>query len=325
VSPVASNIGTLALVKQTAKGTYGATPTVKFNLAAAPSVYPVREIARYTMTGAGRDQGPAYTNAVYVTGEFQVYMHFDGMALLSYLALGSNADSGTTPNFIHTATPGLSLPYFTIFRMVGNQIFERFVDCKCSRIAIESAAGSPVLVTFGIEGITAEFQAADTALAALSSSGLLHMEAKGAFKHATVAQPLANWTFELNNGVQRYQADDYLPYDVTEGVIDASGSFRVLFSGPTAFPKYRDFFYGSSSGTQLQVSSTAGVEAFQALWQRNTNASFQIDVPQIRYESVPVTPDPSGDPLEVEVAYMVEKIAGQSQVTLTTKDQTATV
>lgn len=318
-----SAIATIAIAKQTAKGAAAANPTVKWPLAGAPSLAVDKRRGRYSITDIGRDQGNAFTAGMSVGGDFQTYLHFDGFRLLAYLALGANADTGAGPNYTHTATPADSLPYFTLWRMIGNVIFEKWVDCKCTSLRVESAAGSPAMVNFGVVGISSTFEAADTALARLTSDGLLHMEAVGAFKFATVAQPLASSVFEIQNNVSGYQADDYIFNDVDEGKRIVTYSFSTRFRGPTSFPKYREFYYGSDAGTAM--SAVVGTQAFQVLYARNANSSVQIDLPEITFAAVPVQADPGGDPIETTVACEVNKPAASPIVTVTTKDQSATV
>lgn len=320
-------LGTIAIAKQTAKGAAAAVPTVKFKLSAAPSVMPVKEIGRYVMTDIGRDPGPAYTSRLGVSGDFQVYLHFDGFALLAYLALGSNADSGAGPDYTHTATPANDLPYCTVWRMVGNVIFEKFVDCKVNSLRVESAAGSPATATVSIEGIAANadvWQAADTVAASLESNGLLHMEAFGKFLLGGAAARLSRYSFEVTNGASAYQTDNYTSDEIDVSGREVTVSFALRFTGPTAKPSYRAFFYGSDAG--LALSPILSTDTLNVEYVRAANKSVKIDTPQITYAAIPVNADPGGDPIEVEVSTTVEKPAGATPiVTITTKDQTATV
>ena len=316
-----SALGTVAIAKQTGKGVAAAVPTVKFALTAT-SLMPDKRRARYASTDLGRDEGPAYTAGIGVAGDFSHYLHFDGFALEALLALGSNANAGAGPDYTHTGTPVDALPYFTLWRMVGGVVTEKWIDCKCSMLRVESGAGSPVTVTLGVVGITAEFEAADTALARLQSPGLLHMEAAGRFKFATVAQQLARCSFEVNNNVSGYQADDYAYADIDEGKRNIAFSFGTRFRGPLAFPKYRDFYYNGDAGTTL--SPVVGTQAFEVEYRRAANQFVKIALPELSFAAVPVQSDPGGAPIEVEVACEVNKPAAAAIVTTTVGDQTAT-
>jgi hypothetical protein len=284
---------------------------------------PVKEVGRYVMTDTGRDPGPAYTARLGVSGDFAVYAHPSGMGLLGYLALGANADSGAGPNYVHAATPANDVPYFTAWRMVGNVIFEKYVDCKVSTFRAEGSAGSPLIITLSVEGISSTFEASEPVLAAITDNGLLFMEGAGRFELNNVTVRLNRFTLEVNNNASGYQADDYTSEEVDVGAREVSLSFALRFTGPTAAPSYRKFFYGSDAGTTL--SPALFTDAFEADFQRNANLGWKVDAPQVSYAAIPVNPDPGGDPIEVEVSTTVEKPSASPIITLTTKDQAATV
>lgn len=318
---ISSKIGTIALAKQTGKGTAATTPTVKFFLSGSPSLAPVRAVNRYSMTDSGRSPGASYVSSVRVEGDVPVYAHPDGMSILFSGVLGSDADTGAGP-YVHTITPSTDVPYFTMWRMVGNQIIEKFQDCKINSLSLTSTAGNPVTVTFNVIGTSSTFLVTDTALAALTSRGLLHMEAKSAIKLDTVAQPIHNVTFEINNNLSGYQADDYIYSDVDPGNLDISFSFATRFTGATAFPDYRAFFYGSDAGTTL--STSIGTHAVDITWTRDANNILEVQMPQVVYNTIPVNPDPGGAPLEVTVAATVEKPSGGNAITALVTDSKAT-
>lgn len=319
---ISSGLGTVAIAKQTAKGTPAGTPVVRYNLAAAPSLLPERTMARYTSTGQGRNEGNAYTTLLAVQGEFSFYLHHDGFALPAYLALGAIADAGAGPDYTHTITPADVLPYFTLWRMVGNNIFERWDDCKCTMLRVESSAGGPAMATMGVIGVKSTFLASDPVLAALTSDGLLHYEAADQFKFATVAQRLSRFTVEITNNASGFQADHVYFDDVDEGKLLVAASFATRYQGPTSFPKYRRHIYGSDAGTDMV--STVTTEAVAVDYVRAANKGVKFDLPQTKYVSIPVQPDPSGDPIGVEVSLEIEKPSGSPIVTVTVKDQTAT-
>lgn len=245
------------------------------------------------------------------------------LALLAALALGTNADSGAGPDYTHTATPANDLLWFTCWRQVGNQIFEKFTDCKLDRLSLESAAGAPLMATLGIQGITAAFEASEPVLAALTSPPLLHPEAKGRIKIDTVAQPIDKFSFEIKNGVSPYQADDYIPSDIDPGARELSLALGTRFTGALAFPKYREFFYASDAGTVL--SEVVGTHAFEIEFLRAANKSFKIALPQVVYAGVPVQPNPGGEAIHIDLACEVEKPNSGDICTITTKDQAATI
>jgi Phage tail tube protein len=326
VSGISARIGTFALAKQVGKGTPAAAPTTRFLMAGAPSLAPTKERGRFAMTDAGRDPGPGYTSRMGVEGDVPLYLHPDGFALLAAAALGTNADSGAGDPWTHTATPANDGMWLTCWRQVGNVIWERFDDCKISALKIEGDAGAPMMCTLSLVGIKSTFLASDPVLAALSSAPYIYPEAAGAIKIDTVSHPIDKVSFEINNNMSAYQADDYAPNDIDPGAREISLSLGVRFTGPTAFPKYREFFYGTDAGTAQ--SPVVGSHAFliKLLRQAAPERSIQIDLPAVTYAGIPVQPDPGGAPIHVDLACAVEKPAGGGAIcTITTKDGNTTI
>ena len=203
--------------------------------------------------------------------------------------------------------------------MVGNQIVEKYTDCKINSLTLTGTAGSPLSASMNIMGIKSTFLAADPVLTPESDAPYLYMEAAGAIKFATVAQKITNLNLSINNNLSGYQADDYFFSDIDPGGREVTFGFSTRFTGATAFPDYRKFFYGSDAGTDL--SPAIGTEAVEMVWTRDANTSLKIELPQISYAAMPVAPDPGGQPLEVSVTTAVEKPSASPIMTVTVKDQ----
>lgn len=321
---ISSALGTVGIAKQTAKGAVAAVPAIKLKLSASPSLSPIKNRSRYEATDIGRDAGPTFTTGLGVGGEFQCYAEPAAMALLFYLALGANADSGAGPNYTHTATPANDVPYFTLFRSVGGVIFETWADCKLDTLSISGGAGEAYQVTIGCQGITAATTAADSVLTALDLAGYLFQEGGGAFKIDTVAKTIHQFTFDINNNISPYLADTFIPADIDPGKRELGLSVSTRFTGATAWPDYMGFFYGGAA-PQAALTPVVGTHAMQLIVTRNANTSIQIDLPQVTYAGIPVQPDPGGAPIEIALACNVEKPAASAIATIVSKDQAATV
>lgn len=319
---VSGRHGTIAFAKQTGKGTGATTPKFKCFFRAAPSLGPVKEVGRLPMTDSGRDQGKAFTSGFRVEGDAPIYLHPDGAALLFAAALGTNADSGLSPNFTHVATPASDMMWLTVWKMAANSVFEKYVDCKINTLTIESSAGNPVAVTLGIIGRRSTFEASEVAGTALASDPYVHMEGEGRIKIGGVAFPIDAYTWSLDNGGSGYQADGYGLEDVDPGGRTVASSFGMRFTNPTTEPKYREHFYGSDAGTEL--SPVRVVRSLDIEYLRDANTSVKLETPEIVYTAVPVQPDPGGDPIGVAVEAEVQKPAAAAITTATVKDQIAT-
>ena len=303
---ISSRIGTVALGIQTAKGTPAANPTVKAFYNAAPSVKPYQNDARFSMTDSNRDAGDPYVTQIGVAGDVPVYCHAEMMALLWHLTLGANADTGSSDPYTHTATPANDQPYFTMWRMVGNTIFEKYTDCKINQLTIDGGAGSPLTATFNVMGITSTFLASDvTTVDPITTSPYLYMDGAGALKVDTVAYPIHALNLVVNNNLSAFQADGYGIDNVDPGGRDITGSYSIRFGGATALPlDYRSYFYGSDAGTAQ--STTFATHALDFLFTRAVGPparSMEIQIPKARWADIPVQPDPGGAVIEVQCAF----------------------
>jgi len=297
--------------------------TAKYRASGEPSLQPVKTVERYHMTDTGRDGGDAYLSVIQVTGDIPMYMQPDGAALLWYAVCGAVAESGSTPNYVHTITPADDVPWLTIVRVVGGVITEQFLDCKLNTLALVSEAGDAPQYTASFIGITPTWTTAPVAPTAVVGAPLMHWEGKALYLVNAVDQRIHRLSFEITNGLTPYQADDYFLSDVDPGTREVTFSYSMHFTSPTAEPKYREFMYGSDAGTT--VSTTLPEKPVDLTWQRTINTSVKITMPEVRSAAVPINPNPSGEAIDVEVATVVEKPLASPIVTIVVKDQAATV
>lgn len=324
MSGISSKIGSIAFAVQSAKGTPSATPFVKFHLAADPSLGPVKNRGRYQMTDSSQDQGPAFTQLMAVEGGMTVYAHPDGVAFLSAIVSGANADSGVSAPYEHVATPADDMMWVTVWREVGGVIIERFHDVKVHGLRIEGEAGQPITIAMDAIGCTSTYQETNAtleSLLALTSHGYLYAEASTRIKIDGVAKRIHKFSLGIARNASGYQADSYGYADVDPGQREVSLSFSTRFgSGAIGENEYREYYYGSSGGTTQ--SATTPTKAFEFELVRDANNSWKVELPQVTYAAVPVNPGVSGEPLEVEVACEVEKPDDGSDIyTITTIDE----
>src|SRR3954454_13560829 len=116
---VAGNAATLAIGKQTAKGTAQTTPAFKLKFTGG-DIAPARQIIQLAETDASRQAGASVVVGSSVTGTTNHYVRPTDFGLLAYAVMGANADSGTGPNYTHTATSSASAPYFTLYKAINS-------------------------------------------------------------------------------------------------------------------------------------------------------------------------------------------------------------
>jgi hypothetical protein len=305
---VSSKIGTVALAAQSGKGAPATTPTVKFKLAGSPSLSPRRDTARYATTDRGRDQGLAYISQLRVEGDMPVYLHPSGFWLLMWGVLGAHVAGGTPPNLTDTETPANDLPWFTIWRMVADNLFEKFVDCKLVSMTVEGTAGTPPIATISVLGADSVWETSDTLLEPLNDVPWVYHESCGRIKIDGNAFPISRVQFSVDNNGAGYQADCISLADIDVGNRDVGLTFTTRYVNPATQPSYAETFYGQTNPpVDTHLTAQRVNHAFQWEMYRSTDESILFDFPQVLYQAVEVNPDPGGDPIELEVACDVEK------------------
>jgi hypothetical protein len=316
---ISSRIGTWAIARQTAKGTPVANPTNVYYLRAAPSLAPTKVVETLPMTDAQRDPGKNIVSRIGVEGDVPIYANVEGIGLLFYGALGANANSGAGPNYTHTITPASDTPWFTMWRMVGNVIYERFVDCKINGLTLEGAAGGALGITLSVIGIKAEKLAGAFTGTPLFCSEFLFAESDTFHKVATVARPIDRLTWGVTNNGAPWQANAYRPEDIDVGNRDWTLDWGQRFNDAA---EYHEHFYGAGTDQVTTIPS----KAWEVEFRKTAVQSLKIAHAGVSYREYPVQPDPAGDPIGVGVSAAIERqTTAAGTCTVTVLDQNATL
>jgi len=322
---VSSKLGTVGLAIQSGKGTPAALPTVKMDLAGSPSLMPRRDRARYVSTGQGRDGGLSYTSQIRVEGDMPVYLYPDGFWLLAYGVLGAHTHTGTPPANTDVATPANDIPWLTIWRMVGGNLFERFTDVKLGSMTVEGTAGAPPIATVNVLGATSSWETSDTVLEALTTRPYVYHESCGGIEIDGTPFEISRVTIGIDNNVSAYQADCIDLADVDVGNRDVTLSLLLRYQDPATQPSYAELYYGSTTPAQDDpLVDSVDPHTFSWTMTRDVNTSVVFDFPQVLYQAIEVNPDPGGDPIEIDLACDVEKPDAATDIlTVTSKWQDA--
>ena len=313
------NLAWLMAAKQPAKGTVAtiAAGTTYKNPFSGGSIGPVRETDNLSETDASRDRGVTYVTAAGVEGDPEFYVRDSSAGAWLFWALGAVATTGTT-NFVHTITPSNTLPYITVWRDIGDTLYEQYRDCKVSTLTVSAGTSEPLTMTAGIQGAQA------TRLTTAPDSGTpiaVQSSAVYSFNESTITLGggatalISSFELTIENNVTRQQTDDVSPYDVVEGVREVSLGFDMIFE---TLAEYNSFHYGGPSGTTVSptIFTTSAVFSFD----KGANNSISFNLPSIAYEEFPVDPDPGGDPITVSVRASAQR-GGSPVVTATVKNQ----
>jgi hypothetical protein len=320
---IQGNKAWLLAQKQTAKGTaatVAAASAYKMPFSGG-NIAPVRETDQLSETDSSRDRGVTYVQSSGVEGSPEFYVRDASIGWWLWAALGADAVTGTNPNFTHTITPSNSLPYVTIWRNLGDLLYEQYRDCKVGSLTISAEAGQPLTATAGIQGLQASRLTAspDQATPVALQNGQVYN-----FNDATVTLSggatalVRSFELSIENNLQRQQTDDVVPYDIVEGTREISLSFDLIFE---TLDEYNKFQYGSAAGTSI-VSDLYTTSA-NFTFNKGANNQIAFNLPSIAYTEFPVEPNPGGDSVVASVAAAAQR-TGSAVLTATVKNQVAT-
>lgn len=319
MAAISGNYWTLAIGKQTAKGSPQETPTYKLK-ATGGDIAPVRGVFTLAETDSSRQQGADVIVSAHVAGAPEFYLRPNDFGLWAYALLGANADSGSSPNYTHIATPADTGPYLTLFKAIGGTVLvDRYDDCRVTSMRVRGQAGQPLTCAIDIMGLNARLGSTDPVLAVVTQAPLVYPQVTvtiGGSAPGTVESFDVNIA---NNGVL-IQADKKIQaYDYVWGELQVSGTFTLLFENDT---DYRTFHTGSASGTAL--STDLMTKSLNILAQVTSVLSVAFDMDSVSYTEYPVPPDPGGAPIRVAVGFRSQPSATiANYIEITTKNTVA--
>jgi hypothetical protein len=313
----------IAAGKQTAKGTAATAPKHMYPFAGG-NVQPRREVERLQETDDKRDMGVTYVRSSGVEGSAEVYVRDASVDFLIAAALGAVVDSGTMPNYSHAITPASALPYLTVWRMIGDTLYEKFTDVMVSELSIRAEAGSPLVASVGLVGLTPERLTSDPtgAWAGVTlESGTVYTYNDATVTLAGGATSLvSSFEMTISNNVETQQTDSVTPYDLVPGTLEVTLGFDMIFE---SLNEYNRFHYGTTSGTT--VSNSLATVAANFKFDKGANNEVTFDFPGIAYEEFPVEPQADGGAVTVSVRAAAQRQSGgTAMVTATVKNQKAT-
>jgi hypothetical protein len=320
---IQGNVAWILAQKQTVKGTPGtiATATSIKNPLSGGSMQPSRTTDNLSETDATRDRGITYVQQTAAEGSPEVYVRDASIGHWLYYCLGADAPTGSMPNYTHAITPANVLPYVTVWRNIGDTLWEQYLDCKVGSINITADAGNPLTATLGIMGRSSTRLAAtpDNATPITIQSGAVYNfnDVTGAVVLAGGATALvSSFDLTIENNLSLQQTDASVPYDVVEGTREISLGFDMIFADMV---EYNKFHYGASAGT-TQVATT-WTTSMVFTFTKGANNSIAFNIPVIAYEEFPVEANPGGDPIVVSVRAAAQR--NTPIITATVKNQVA--
>lgn len=294
---VAGNVYTIAVNKQTAKGTPASNSAgYKLKLTAG-ELGPNRQFLVLQETDATRQQGSTVVVGAQVQGTPEWYVRPEEFGLIAYAAMGANADTGTGP-YTHTATIAQRPPYLTAWKNVGSGVLvDQYNDITVGSLELSGGAGQALACKADFMGLAVVLGATDNTQPVVSGHVFTYPECSvtlGGVDGGKVEQ----WTVTYNSQAEFIQGDNSLtPYDVVLGRALVSGSYTTILENDQ---DYRRFHSGASNGTSL--TTTLFTEALDIGMVAGTDAVHAIAA-GITLTAYPVPPDVSGKPIRVAATW----------------------
>lgn len=319
---VPGNQFTLYIGRQTAKGVAQTTPQYALRVTGG-DISPEKNEIELQETDSTRQQGLTVGVSAMVKGAPSWYVRPDSFGLMMYGLLGANADSGTNPNYIHTATMVQTgaLPYFTIYKKVGNSVLvDQYVDCVIAGGKIKGAAGQALTADWEIHGITPNLGATAPATVVLTQSPLVYPNVR-AILGGSAPGTVESFEIDIMNNVDVVQGDNSIgPFDIVAGKLMVSGTYTMLFQNDQ---DYRNYFGAAVGATAMSLTVASQRLEFAILASANLGTGFVFN--NVSLTAYPVNPDVSGKPVRVAVGWRATPDSTiANYVTATTRNGVAT-
>ena len=317
----------LAIAKQTGKGVIPVLAAYRLPLVGG-TVMPGREHGDVEETNPDGLLRQSYIAGAGVDGQPEYAVRLEPLPLLLELAQGTLATTGAADPWTHTGTIG-ALQWLTLWRMLGDLVYEKFVDCKIGQLVLTSESNRPVRVQFTVVGIDARTldlttYTTEVVVAANDGKTLMHYDGAGSFQvEGVVVSSLERIVLTINNNVARQPGDNVRANNLS------TGRRQILLETTQEIidrDLYNRYHYGSANpaaGTQQSKATTELAAGVDFLWTQQAAPERSLRVQAPRVEAVGVAgyePAPAGNPLKRRTSYRVLKPNSGSALTTITNN-----
>lgn len=318
---VASNIGDVSFALQSAKG--AAASVGQFRLYPAGGEQPTgtAELVDLEEMSGLRLLNTAYIGEVSVAGSTEYFVRAPTIAPLLYGVLGAQAVTGAADPFTHTFTHASGLPYWTFWRMLGNGLAEKFVDCIITRLVLHGESHQPLRVTVDVMGLTPSYVTPPEATVTPDTSAVfMHSDAAGALKlEATAIACISSFDITIDNGAQAVPGDSIAACDISVGRLSIEARTTQHLDD---FTLWNRAHYGSATPANGAAHVTDPLElggspaGIDWKWTRvAATRTLEILMPRILVPPFGLQGSVSGDPLTQEVVYRAYQPASGAGIT----------
>lgn len=298
-----SNIATLRWAKQSGQGSVVADAGSIFGAYLSGGTQPAPAITDepFNETTGARMLNDMYRSEAHVAGEPQMFATPLNIGSLLYGVLGAKAVSGSGDPYTHTFTAATSRPWWTFWRMLGNLLWERFVDCKIDKLVIAGQTGKPLTVTATIMGIKPQHRTADETAATVEvTNRFLHYDGSGALQvEGAAVASIDDWTLTIDNHGQPIGGDSLSPIDISEGELTIDLAIRQLYLADSLRRRvaYNSATPSNNADVAAVIQELTGTPNVDFLFTRSATRTLQLQLPRLALMPVDMQPATNQDPL----------------------------
>ena len=334
---VSAKIYELGIAKQTAMGDPATAAAFKTRVTGG-DVMPLSNIQQLNETGRNRLPRTLFKASAGADGNPSLAVREHLAGFLLWGALGTKSVSGGADPYAHEITPANTTPYFTIWRMFGDMVWEKFIDCKIAQLDLVSEAEQALAMTLTIVGTKAvalDQATYNTEVAVGYSdddpvvhhhgSGLLLVEGAAVSRMERVA-------LSIVNGSARQFGDSIFADDVSEGAQTITVATRERVIAPAL---YNRLHYGTATPTTGTEPTGDVIElgggGLDLMWRRVAAAPGpERSIRLVSGSRVQVSgigafaPTTGDDPIRMEPTYAILDPDSGAAFTATVKNGVAT-
>jgi len=322
VTGVAGNALTLAIGKQSAKGTPQVTPTAKLKYTGGFGPTGQRTVLQLAETDAIRQAGDPVIVGISVAGTSDHYLRPSEFHIIADLFMGQTTTTGAGP-YVHTAasTPSGSAGYATLYRALNvSTLVEQMIDCQIGGLTVTGGADQALTMSLAWLGLSFAEGATDPVLAVSTETPLVYPNVT-VTKGGTAVGIVDSFSIAATQNRTLIQGDSgYQAADIAPGQYAVTGSLSILFENDQ---DYRAFKTGTTAGTT--PGTTIFTEALDITALVTSTNLVQFTITNITSTAYDPPFDTSGAPIRVGLAFQSMRGTTLANVlTVTTKNAIAT-
>lgn len=299
----------LGIAKQTAKGTPAAAPTYTIGLTGGAVGKVEIDQSDLDTTWDTRGKMGAERKSIVPGADIETVATPAAIGLLLKLALGAEAVTGSGP-YVHTFTPGGTLPYATLFSMFGGGNKTAISDAKIDSLELSWDGTGAVRVKVTSMGCTYDMASAWVVGSTKESvaNGNVIRPGGGSFSINSVPFPVTAGSIKIENSVDAILSSaSGLPSDIAEKDLSVTISLTTM---PDDIGLFKLAATGTETGTSLTTEPVFVPVSIDLTGPGTVTLSF--DFPALGIMAAMPESDPNGGAAEIQVQGSCYASAGGS-------------